>query len=284
MVAGAKVSYFYQFAYYGIFGTRIQTVSDRHFVSCGKIIRMQIIPLNEGIFTVTKTKEFTSIQRSEVETAGPGLLKMAICPFLIILPDDIILLDTGLDLAKKGKPETIRLIEEAGYTAEQVTKVLLSHLHKDHIEGLGRFTDEGFAPNFSNAQIYFQKKELEYALQQTESYSFNPEYVKILQELPNVVLMNDDHGTIGKYITYEVTGGHSPFHQVFWINEGGTTAFFGADNLPQKSYLKFHIAYKSDDDGKKAMELRQIWEKQAKEENWKVLFYHDFSKNCIELS
>ena len=244
---------------------------------------MQILPLNEGIFTVTKTKEFTPIQRNEVETIGPEFLKMAICPFLIILPDDIILLDAGLDLAKEGKPETIRLMEEAGYAADQVTKVLLSHLHKDHIEGLGRFTDNGFIANFPNAQIYFQKRELEYALQQTESYSFNLDYVKILQQLPNIVLMNDDHGAIGNYITYEVTGGHSPFHQVFWIRKSGTTAFYGADNLPQKSYLKFHIAYKSDHDGKKAMELRQVWEKQAKEENWKVLFYHDFSRNCAEL-
>lgn len=245
---------------------------------------MQIIPLNEGIFTVTKTKDFTPIQRSEVETADPSLLKMAICPFLIILPDNIVLLDAGFDLAKKGKPETIRLIEEAGYTADQVTKVLLSHLHKDHIEGLGRFTDNGFVQNFPNAQIYFQQRELDYALQQTESHSFNADYIKILQELPNTVVMNDDKGSIGNYITYKVTGGHSPFHQEFWIKEGDITAFYGADNLPQKSYLKFHIAYKTDHDGKKAMECRIKWEQQAKEENWKVLLYHDFKNNAISLN
>ncbi len=283
MVAGAKVSYFYEFAYSLMFMPK----DDRGtgFISYLAINykSMQIIPLNEGIFTVTKDKIFTPIQRKDVETADPSLLKMAICPFLIILPDDIILLDAGLDLAKEGKPETIRLIEEAGYTAEQVTKVLLSHLHKDHIEGLGRFTDNGFVQNFPNATIYFQQRELDYALQQSKSHSFTLDYVKILPTLPNIVSMDDDNGTIGDYITYEVTGGHSPFHQVFWIKEDGTTAFYGADNLPQKSYLKFHIAYKSDDDGKKAMELRQLWEQQAKDENWAVLFYHDFKNNAATL-
>lgn len=244
---------------------------------------MKIVPLNEGIFTATKTKIFTPISRDEVETADPSLLKMAICPFLIVLPDNLVLLDTGLGISKDGKCVITTMIEEAGYTADQVTKILLSHLHKDHIEGLGQITDTGFIPNFPNAKIYFQQRELDYATQQTESHSFNQEYIKLLPSLPNVVVMNDDKGTIGDYITYEVTGGHTPFHQAFWIREDGTTAFYGADNLPQKSYLRFHIAYKTDDDGKKAMELRQIWEQQAKEENWNVLFYHDFSKNNINL-
>ncbi len=136
---------------------------------------------------------------------------------------------------------------------------------------------------FPNAKIYFQQRELDYALGQTESYSFNQDYIKLLPSLPNIVIMNDDKGTIGEYITYEVTGGHSPFHQVFWIKEDNVTAFYGADNLPQKSYLKFHIAYKTDYNGKKAMELRQIWEQQAKEENWTVLFYHDFKNNASTL-
>jgi glyoxylase-like metal-dependent hydrolase (beta-lactamase superfamily II) len=244
---------------------------------------MKIVPLNEGIFTATKTKIFTPISRDEVETADPSLLKMAICPFLIVLPDDLVLLDTGLGISKDGKCVIIKRIEEAGYSADKVTKILLSHLHKDHIEGLGQITDEGFIPNFPNAKIYFQQRELDYALQQTESHSFNHDYIKLLPTLPNLVVMNNDSGTIGDYITYEVTGGHSPFHQVFWIKEDGTTAFFGADNLPQKSYLRFHIAYKTDHDGKKAMEDRIKWEQQAKEENWTVLFYHDFSKNNTTL-
>lgn len=245
---------------------------------------MEIIPLNEGIFTVTKTKIFTEIQREDVDKADPSLLKMSVCPFLIILSDDILLLDAGSGFTKNGKQVVLQRIEEAGYNPEQITKVLLSHLHKDHIESLGYDAGNGFIQNFPNAKIYYQQRELDYALQQTESYSFNQDYLELFADLPNLIPMNDDKGSIGNYITYEVTGGHSPFHQVFWIKEGNETAFYGADNLPQKSYLKFHIAYKSDNDGKKAMELRQLWEKQAKEENWTVLFYHDFKNNAISLN
>jgi len=243
---------------------------------------MTIIPLKEGIFTVTPTKDFTKITKEQINTADKALLTMAICPFLIILPDDILLLDAGLGFKENDQPVIIKLIEEAGYNASQITKVLLSHLHKDHADGLGYMDNGTFVQNFPDADIYVQENELHYALDQVASHSFNQEILEEIANLPNLVVMTATEGTIGRYITYEVTGGHTPFHQVFWFKEDGLTAFYGADNLPQRNYLKFHIAYKSDYDGKKAMEDRQKWEQQAKDENWTVLFYHDINKNVMQ--
>ena len=242
---------------------------------------MTIIPLKEGIFTVTPTKDFTLITKEEIATADKALLTMAICPFLIVLPNDVVLVDTGLGFKEDAKPIIIKLIEEAGYKAEDVTKILLSHLHKDHVDGLGYMDDGAFVQNFPDAQIYIQENELRYALDQIASHSFNQDILEEIAYLPNLVLMTENTGSIGDYITYEVTGGHTPFHQVFWFKENDITAFYGADNLPQRNYLKFHIAYKSDFDGKKAMEDRQKWEQQAKDENWTVLFYHDINKNVV---
>jgi len=243
---------------------------------------MKIIPLKEGIFTVTATKDFNQITIDELETTDKGLMKMAICPFLIELPDDIILLDTGVGFTENGKPIIVKLIEEAGYKTSQITKVLLSHLHKDHVDGLGYVEDNVFIQNFPDAKIYLQQNELQYALNEIDSHSFNQEILEEIADLPNLVLMTENTGSVSEHISYEVTGGHTPFHQVFWIKNDNTIAFYGADNLPQRNYLKFHIAYKSDHDGKTAMENRQKWEQQAKEEKWTVLFYHDIKKNILE--
>ena len=207
---------------------------------------------------------------------------MAVCPFLIITPEDIVLLDAGLGFSNTGQPLFTALLNEHGYNAGDITKVLMSHLHKDHIDGIGQLTANGLTSNFPNATIYIQQRELEYALTQTESHSFNQEVLKEITSLPNLYLMNEDSGTIGNHIKFEVTGGHSPYHQAFWITDGDETAFYGADNLPQGNYLKYHIAYKSDDDGKKAMELRQLWEQQAKKEHWSMLFYHDLKNNIVK--
>ncbi|MGJ1242627.1 hypothetical protein [Sphingobacterium siyangense] len=91
-------------------------------------------------------------------------------------------------------------------------------------------------------------------------------------------------GTRGVLLSeYSVTGGHTPYHQVFWIKEDGETAFYGADNLPQMGYLNYQIAFKTDYDGKKAMEKRIIWKQRAQEEQWKILLYHDIENEIIRL-
>ncbi|THF53328.1 MBL fold metallo-hydrolase [Flavobacterium supellecticarium] len=242
---------------------------------------MKIIPLSEGIFRASKIKEFTLVDTNPI--GEPGALKMAICPFLIQLPDDLLLVDAGLGFERNGKPILVSLLQDAGYEPEQITKVLLSHLHKDHTDGLGFFNADHFETYFPKATLFLQQREMDYALSQPENPSFNLRTLKALQELPNVVYMEADKGTIGAHITFEVTGGHSPFHQVFWFRDQDEIVFYGGDNLPQESYLKYHIAYKTDYDGKKAMALRQKWEQQARVENWKLLLYHDLEKSVIRL-
>jgi len=239
---------------------------------------MKIIPLNEGAFAVDKQKNFVSI---DSEDSVQNTLKMAVCPFLIVLENDLILLDAGLGFETDGIQNIKLLLQKKGYEPEQITKVLLSHLHKDHADGLGYFKDGKFIQNFANAKLYIQEKELEFALSQKENPSFNQEVLEQIKDLPNIEWLAAEEGQISENITYLRTGGHSPFHQAFWVGDKTETAFYGADNLPQKGYLKFHLAYKTDDDGKKAMALREIWEKTAKEKHWTVLFYHDVKNNVV---
>lgn len=243
---------------------------------------MKIIALNEGTYAVSKQKEFNLLTEENRDEKNSGYLTMAVCPFLIVTSEDVILLDAGLGFTNNGQPILSGLLNKHGYNTGDITKVLMSHLHKDHIDGIGQLTENGITSNFPNATIYIQQRELDYALSETESYSFNQKTLREIMSLSNLYLMNEDKGNIGDHITFEVTGGHSPYHQAFWITEDDEIAFYGADNLPQRSYLKFHIAYKSDHDGKKAMELRQLWEKQAKDEHWSVLFYHDIKNNVVK--
>ena len=50
--------------------------------------------------------------------------------------------------------------------------------------------------------------------------------------------------------------------------------FFGGDVLPEPEELTRKFIAKYDYDGRKAMELRDEFGKQAAAENWKTLFYH----------
>ena len=92
--------------------------------------------------------------------------------------------------------------------------------------------------------------------------------------------MIDGDGIIEDYIRFKTTGGHSPYHQVFWIEDEGEIVFFGGDVAPQLQQMKSRFSAKYDYDGKRSMELRREWWQKGQEENWKFLFYHDI-KNPV---
>ncbi|PXW17938.1 glyoxylase-like metal-dependent hydrolase (beta-lactamase superfamily II) [Chryseobacterium sp. CBTAP 102] len=247
-----------------------------------EICSMKIIPLKEGNFSASKTKDFTLLTEENFDKTGG--IKMSVQPFLIITENDYILLDAGIGWKNEsGKTVVSEILERENIRPEQITKLLLSHLHKDHIEGAVKLTENGFEAAFPNAQIYIQKRELDFAVENKGNPSFDFDLLEKLIKLPNITWMNEDQGKITDEISYEVVGGHTPFMQVFWVRDNEETVFYGADDLPQASYLKYHLAYKSDFDGRKAMELRLRWEKEAKENNWKILLYHDLDQTVIEI-
>jgi glyoxylase-like metal-dependent hydrolase (beta-lactamase superfamily II) len=102
--------------------------------------------------------------------------------------------------------------------------------------------------------------------------SFITDEISPLQNASNVEWLDGD-GTIDGYITYQLSSGHSPHHQVFWIEEQGEKIFFGGDEAPQLSQMKRRFMAKYDHDGRRAMELRAKWWEEG--EGWTFLFYHD---------
>jgi glyoxylase-like metal-dependent hydrolase (beta-lactamase superfamily II) len=240
---------------------------------------MKIIPLSEGAFTIDQTKVFVpfNITKDKLQERPRGSLLVEIQPFLVVTENDVILLDTGLGFMNNGVMQLHENLALHGFSTNDVTKVLMSHLHRDHAGGLT--LADGYHQTwhlgFSNAPVYVHHKELDFALN-GQNASYDSERLKNLAHNDKVVLLNDE-GVIDGYIHHQFSGGHSPFHQVFWIHEDKQIVFFGGDEAPQLHQMKTKFVAKYDHDGKRAMELRQLWWEQANTENWRILFYHDIS-------
>ncbi|MDO9376738.1 MAG: MBL fold metallo-hydrolase [Ferruginibacter sp.] len=239
---------------------------------------MKIIPLSEGAFSIDKTKKFIPFNKEsdDLQKRTVGSLLVEIQPFCIITKKDVLIIDTGLGFTNPdGTLQIHQNLMDNDINPMDVTKVLLSHLHKDHSGGISRLdkllNQEYF--NFPNAQYYVSKAELTFATE-TGAPSYTPAEFQILQNADKVVFL-EGSGMIDDYIRYELTAAHSPWHQVFWIEEDGQKVFFGADDAPQLQQMKSRFVAKYDFDGKKCMELRQKWWQQGQEENWTFLFYHD---------
>jgi glyoxylase-like metal-dependent hydrolase (beta-lactamase superfamily II) len=239
---------------------------------------MTIIPLSEGAFTVGKDKKFVpfNIDKDDLQERSIGSILVEIQPFVIATKKDIILIDTGLGFYNAdGTMQIHQLLIDHNINPMEVTKVILSHLHKDHSGGISREDKILQTKTFSfpNAVHYVNKNEFDFALQ-TGSPSFTPEEFIILKDSDKVIFTNDD-SIIDEYITLTYTGGHSPHHQSITIKEDGETIFFGGDVAPQLNQMKSKFVAKYDFDGKKCMELRQQWWEQGQKEKWTFLFYHD---------
>ncbi len=185
------------------------------------------------------------------------------------------MLDTGLGFndEKEGVMQLHSNMQKNGVQPAQVTKILMSHLHKDHAGGL-RLSSDPERLSFPNATYYIQNRELDFALEKA-SLSYIPEELYVLKHSGNVVFLNNDEGLIDGYIEYQLTGAHSPFHQVFWIRENNQIIFFGGDVAPQLQQMRIRYKTKYDFDPEKAMNLRKQWWEQGTKEGWIFLFYHD---------
>jgi glyoxylase-like metal-dependent hydrolase (beta-lactamase superfamily II) len=238
---------------------------------------MQIIPLSEGVFTIDKSKVFVpfDVNKDELQARSSGSLLVEVQPFVVVISKDVILLDTGLGFMQNGTMQLHKNLLANNIRPENVTKVLLSHLHKDHAGGVSHKDKLGhYFLSFVNAIFYVQQSEIGFAMS-TGFPSFMTEELSILEHNSQVVFLNEDEGNIDGYIHYKITGAHSPHHQVFWIKENNETIFFGADDAPQLQQMKHRFIAKYDYNGKKAMELRKQWWEQGTKEGWTFLFYHD---------
>jgi glyoxylase-like metal-dependent hydrolase (beta-lactamase superfamily II) len=238
---------------------------------------MTIIPLSEGSFTVDASKKFIPFRdEDKLNERSRGSLLVEIQPFVVKTNTDIILLDTGLGFTDEyGNLQLHNNLIREGINPLDVTLVLMSHLHKDHAGGISK--QDHFSSDrrlsFTNAKYIIHQKEFETALNSNSS-SYMAEYIKPLIHSDQLVL-TEDEGRVGENVRYALTGGHSPWHQVFWIEENGETIFFGGDVAPQLMQIKTKFIAKYDYDGKHASLLRAKWSEDGKKNHWKFLFYHD---------
>ncbi|MEO8887205.1 MAG: MBL fold metallo-hydrolase [Mucilaginibacter sp.] len=235
---------------------------------------MEIFALGEGSYSVDSSKKFIPFDpQTDNAKDRPGSLFIHVNPFLVKTVTDLILFDTGLGY--KDTRDELYLhqhIRNAGFEPDEVTLVLMSHLHYDHSAGLVVERNGKLEPSFPNATHVIQQKEWEFALTgKSSSY-----HIEIFEALKNTVKLDlvDGSGTYKEGIKYELSGGHCPYHQVFWIEDGLDKCFFGGDELPEPEQLIRKFVAKYDYDGRRAMQLREEYGKKAAHEGWTILFYH----------
>ncbi|MCO4318631.1 MBL fold metallo-hydrolase [Phyllobacterium sp. 21LDTY02-6] len=152
-------------------------------------------------------------------------------PVLINTGSEVILVDTGFGEGGKanGLGQLSANLEAAGYSADQVTIVLITHMHGDHIGGLMN----GDKPAFANARYVGGKVEYEFWTDpaRTGTPAENNAKavagkVKPLAEKFTFIEAGDE---VVPGITSEAAYGHTPGHMIFNVESGGQKLVLTAD-------------------------------------------------------
>jgi glyoxylase-like metal-dependent hydrolase (beta-lactamase superfamily II) len=127
---------------------------------------------------------------------------------------------------------------------------------------------------FPKAEYFCQQKEMEFAFTKKNSASYDFNKLNFLKNSSQLNYVNES-GILSDDIQFEISGGHTPFHQVFYWNESNQKYFYGGDVLPQPNQIIRRFIAKYDFDGEKCAQLRTDWAQKAALEKMILLFFHD---------
>jgi glyoxylase-like metal-dependent hydrolase (beta-lactamase superfamily II) len=131
-------------------------------------------------------------------------------------------------------------LDELGIAREEITRVVLTHLHQDHAGGCTVLDGENYVPTFPNASYYIQRGEWDDAMQadgQTIKGFRQKEVMLPLAQVGAVTWLDGD-GPVCEGIEVIVTPGHTRMHQTVLVKTGEETFCFVGDTIPTTHHLK----------------------------------------------
>lgn len=168
-----------------------------------------------------------------------------------------------------------------GLTPADVTDVILTHLHFDHVGGA---TLENGDARFPNARYYVQQRQLEWARNPTEKdrASFMPEMFEPLVSA-GIVESLDGNGEVLPGIFVENVFGHTQAMQTVRISDGHTTVLFPADLMPTSAHITVPYGMAYDNFPLTTIEEKRSVLPRIIEEQWIVIFEHDALRDAATL-
>ena len=167
-------------------------------------------------------------------------------------------------------------LKSKGLTPDDISDVILTHLHFDHAGGATRFEGDAIVPSFKNAQYYIQQANLDWAQNPTEKdkASYLPENFEPLMASGQLKTIQGA-GEILPFIHAWTTDGHTIGQQLILIKDDTQALLYAADIIPTATHLAVPYVM-----GYDLQPLLTIAEKkkilrQAVDQNWVIVFEHD---------
>ncbi len=264
-----------------------------------KIGKYQIHIVKTGYFYLDGGAMFGIIPKPLWEKTNPAdeanRIKLATRNLLLVSDDNKILIDTGMGKKWSKKSSEIYRIEQEEFSlksslaalqtkSEDITDVLLTHLHFDHAGGSTEMVDGKLIPTFKNAKYHVSEKNFNWAMNPSErdKGSYLKDNFLPLQEYGVLNFTKEKY--FDDNIELITVNGHTFSMQLVKISDSSHTILFCADLFPTSSHIPLPYVMGYDLQPLVTVEEKKRILQKAVDENWKLCFEHDpfYSSATVE--
>lgn len=207
-----------------------------------KIGDVALIALSDGTLPIHPVKLLTNVKPGEVvarleDAFQTTEVDASVNAYLIKLQDKLVMVDAGTgELYGPTLDKLSASIRAAGYAPEQVTDILITHIHTDHTGGLM----DGNRRVFPNATLHIEKEEVDYWLNPANKAKAPAEKTQYFAQATLKVQPYVDAGKVKTFsgsaeifpgIRAIPAPGHTPGHTFYQLESEGEKLLFWGDLL-----------------------------------------------------
>lgn len=262
---------------------------------------MKLHTIDTGYFKLDGGAMFGVVPKTIWNNLNPAdennLCNWAMRCMLVEDGNRLVLIDTGIGTKQNdkffgyyylnGEDSLEKSINALGYSKNDITDVLLTHLHFDHCGGAVEWNADktGYQPAFKNAVYWSHEKHWHHANNPNprEKASFLKENFVPLQEAGVLKFVGDDL-KITDNISAFLGFGHTEAMMMPIIKYGDKTVMYMADLMPSSAHIKPAYAMGYDIRPLDTMAERDAFNKKAVENNYILFFEHDPVTECATLT
>jgi glyoxylase-like metal-dependent hydrolase (beta-lactamase superfamily II) len=261
---------------------------------------MKLYTINTGFFKLDGGAMFGVVPKSIWNKLNPAdennLCDWSMRCLLIEDGNRLILVDNGIGNKQDEKffahyylhgDDTLeKSLANAGFSSDDITDVILTHLHFDHCGGSIIRKNGKLMPAFKNATYWSNERHWNWATQPNdrEKASFLKENILPIQESRQLkfVPVEEEYQAF-ENIRIRFVNGHTDAMMLPQINYKGRTIVFMADLLPSVAHIPLPYVMAYDMFPLTTLNEKKSFLKEALENDYVLFFEHDRQTSCCTL-
>ncbi|MFB6317739.1 MBL fold metallo-hydrolase [Saccharicrinis sp. FJH54] len=262
---------------------------------------MKLYSIENGTFKVDGGAMFGTIPKKQWSkwhsSDADNNILLSMRSLLVDTGSRVILIDNGMGNKQSEafyasyelnrETELITSLSKVGYTPDDVTDMVLTHLHFDHCGGSVQHNNRITKPvlTFPNAKYWVSRAQWENYLNPNllESDSYFPEDMKLVSESGNLLFPDNETELIPGF-SLQIFNGHTPGQLVPIIRFKNITLVYAADLIPLAASVQHMWISAYDINPLLTAQEKHHFLEEAVQNNYILFLEHDVKNECCTVA